>query len=393
MLIHNLAVRGLLSFGRTGLDLPLSDLNVLIGPNGSGKSNFIEVLSLLRATCEHLSEPMFATGGVREWFWKGNPMRTGATIEVSIEPLDHFIHKITLFPGGHVTVMAEVISEVRPGANLRTGKEAFPSDQNEKVLYSFDNGKPFLVNSNGEILRLDNKAWKMNESVLAQIKDPTGLYDFVSQIQSGYESICLFRNWSFGPSAAVRHEQPTSLRSDYLSETAENLPLVLSKIKQSIRVELREALHELGQGIEDVDAVVENGAVQLYLAEGGRSIPMSRLSDGTLRYLCLLAILLHPDPPALVVIEEPELGLHPDILPYLGKLIKKASRRMQLVITTHSQILLDSFSKNPEDVIVCSRGAGESKFERLNDERLADWLKDHTLGELWNMGEIGGTRW
>jgi predicted ATPase len=171
------------------------------------------------------------------------------------------------------------------------------------------------------------------------------------------------------------------------------MALVISNIRRQIKPQLMEALAEFFDGTVDLQTDVENGAVQLYLEQGGHFTPASRLSDGTLRYLALLSILLHPNPRQIVVIEEPELGLHPDVLLYVGKLIKQASKRMQIIITTHSQILLDSFTESPEDIVVCRKAHGATSFQRLSRESLSDWLVDHSLGELWNKGEIGGNRW
>ncbi len=386
MLIKQISVRGLLSFGSDGITLPLTDLNVLIGPNGSGKSNFIEIISLLKASCLSLPAPMKEMGGVREWFWKG-PSNEEAQIEALILNRPHaqdLRHRLVLGrDGDRFQVADEQVENETP-----YGGQSVPY-----YFYNFRRGYPILKANTEAEDTFPRENIVPEESILSQVKDPGGRYPTLTRVQQAYGSIRLFRNWQFGPSALLRREQPTDNRNDFLSEGGENLALVLSKIKQRIKPELRTALRELFSGIDDIDVVVDNGAVQLFLEENGRSIPSTRLSDGTLRFLCLLAILLHPDPPGLVAIEEPELGLHPDILPYLGKLIKNASKRMQLVITTHSQILLDAFSESPEDVIVCSRGDGESRFERLSQARLADWLNDHTLGELWNMGEIGGNRW
>jgi predicted ATPase len=151
---------------------------------------------------------------------------------------------------------------------------------------------------------------------------------------------------------------------------------------------------QLYPGIVDLDFQINEGGVQLFLEEeGGRQIPATRLSDGTLRYLCLLAILLHPDPPPLVAIEEPELGLHPDVLPHVAQLLIESSQRTQLLVTTHSQMLVDALGTQPESVIVCERVEGISRFERLNAAQLKDWLEKYSLGKLWSMGEIGGNRW
>ena len=133
--------------------------------------------------------------------------------------------------------------------------------------------------------------------------------------------------------------------------------------------------------------------MQVFFTEGDFVIPATRLSDGTLRYLCLLAILCDPEPPPLICIEEPELGLHPDILPKLGDLLRAASQRTQIIVTTHSDILVDTMTDTPAAVVVCTRTQGQTLMERLNTVDLAEWLKRYRLGQLWTKGEIGGNRW
>lgn len=132
----------------------------------------------------------------------------------------------------------------------------------------------------------------------------------------------------------------------------------------------------------------------VFLEESGnRSIPAALLSDGTLRYLCLLAILLEPKPPPLICIEEPELGLHPDLLPTLCDLMVDASRRSQLIVTTHSDVLVDALTDQPESVVVCEKHDGQTEMRRLDKADLTKWLEDYRLGALWTSGELGGNRW
>jgi predicted ATPase len=123
------------------------------------------------------------------------------------------------------------------------------------------------------------------------------------------------------------------------------------------------------------------------------AIPLARLSDGTVRWLSLLSILLNPDPPPLVCIEEPELGFHPDMIQELAKLLVGASQRSQVIVTTHSDKLLEFLSEQPESVIVCEKHSGATCMQRLDKEQLAGWLDRYSLGELWRKGEIGGNRW
>jgi predicted ATPase len=168
----------------------------------------------------------------------------------------------------------------------------------------------------------------------------------------------------------------------------------LSKIRPPVRRELIESLRKFYEGIEDIRLEVGGGNVLLFLVEsGGREIPATRLSDGTLLYLSLLAILLNPDPGPLVAIEEPELGLHPDVIPHVADLLVQASQRTQLVVTTHSRLLVDALTDHPSSVVVCEKANGESRVERLNGAALNAWLHKYSLGELWSIGEIGGNRW
>ena len=108
--------------------------------------------------------------------------------------------------------------------------------------------------------------------------------------------------------------------------------------------------------------------------------------------MCLLALLCDPDPPPLLCIEEPELGLHPDILPRLADLLIEASQRTQIIVTTHSDILVDAMTEIPESVVVCEKKEGKTSMVRLNKEELAVWFDHYRLGQLWTRGEIGGTR-
>lgn len=113
-----------------------------------------------------------------------------------------------------------------------------------------------------------------------------------------------------------------------------------------------------------------------------------------MRYLSLLAALYNPSPTSanLICIEEPELGLHPDILPTLAEILKEVSHKKQLIITTHSEILIDALSDTPESVIVCENNDGHTILKRLSYKDLKEWLEEYSLGELWNRGELGGNR-
>ena len=180
-------------------------------------------------------------------------------------------------------------------------------------------------------------------------------------------------------------------------EDASNLGLVLNELLNHppVKRQLLERLRGFYPSVEDVFTSVSGGTVQVFFHEKDlrHAVPATRLSDGSLRYLCLLALLCHPEPPPVVCIEEPELGLHPDVIPEVARLLVEASSRSQLFITTHSDILVDELTSTPESVIICEKSDGATQLRRLDAGELEPWLEKYRLGELWLRGEIGGTRW
>ncbi len=391
MLLRSLKVSGLLSFGPHGLDLPLEPLNVLIGPNGSGKSNLLEVLALLKAAPGNLPAPIKEMGGVREWLWKGESSNGFVAVEAGIQAVVEYPagsqplrHSLSIAEHGErFEVVGERIENEKPE----------PRHRKPYFYYVYQDGRPVLNDVQGGKRSLRRESVNPEQSILSQVRDPEG-YPEIAWLQQQYEAIRLYRNWSFGPAAALRRAQSAHGRSDVLSDGGENLALVLSKIRPRVRKDFLASLQKLYDGIVDFHLTVDGGSVLLYLEEsGGREIPATRLSDGTLRYLCLLAILLHPEPPPLVALEEPELGLHPDVVPHVAELLVQASSRTQLVITTHSRLLVDALSDRASSVIVCSKEDGASRFSRLDADDLQAWLERYTLGDLWSMGELGGNRW
>jgi predicted ATPase len=384
-MIENIKIKGLLSFGGEGIDLDLKPLNVLVGPNGSGKSNFLKVLAMIKQLPVGLPKPSAEMDGLRGWVWNGGP-----TDEISISvKLKNWMtgsvhHSLQLLADQFEwEVLTESIKKPDPLHKKQFGKTYYEKTSSSSVI---------LV-SRSKIEVLEEISNSSSSSILSQLKFPGAGGKSIPGLQESYSQIQLYREWYFGISNPLRGGQSADLKSDILNENCDNLASVLSNISITERVSIRENLSEIYDGAEELGFSVSGGSVHMFVSEDGISVPATRLSDGTLRYLALLAILLNPKPPRLVAIEEPELGLHPDILPHIGKLIKEASKRMQIIVTTHSQILLDAFSEDPEDIVVCQKRGNISEMKRLDREFLTDFLSEHSLGELWNMGHLGGNRW
>lgn len=389
--IKSLTVQNLLSFGEKASTTELQNLNVLIGPNGSGKSNLIEVIGLLQQAPKELGLAISNGGGIEEWLWKGASKTPVASIEVITCPWVAGILKSTALRYRLAFTQSgfrfQVIDE-RVENELPAKSKAIP-------YFGYENGHPFL-NFRGEKRSLRQEEINHELSILAQRKDPEHYHEitFLGQL---FSAIRLYRDWEFGSLSDVREPCDASLPSDFLEEDGSNLGVVLDRLLHipAVKRGLIENLQKFYDPTSDLRTSVQGSKVQTWLEEKGlkSAIPMIRMSDGTVRWLALLTILLHPDPPRLVCIEEPELGLHPDMIHELGKLLIDASQRMQLIVTTHSDELIEEFNEMPEAVLVCEKESGSSTFERLDRKQLSSWLKQYSLGQLWRKGQIGGNRW
>ncbi|MGI8982172.1 MAG: AAA family ATPase [Pirellulaceae bacterium] len=390
MFIHELTLRGVLSFGPDTPPLAMLPLSVLIGPNGSGKSNLVEAIGLLRSTATKLTAPMRGTGGsgVKEWIWKG--AKNGhAQLEAVID------YPTGAQPVRHRIEFTEKASRFELLDEFIENRQPDPGYDEPRFFYRFQHGRPVLSVWNGERRQLRREDVAPDESILSQRKDPDQ-YPELAHLADMYGRVRLYREWSFGRSSVFRGPQSADLPSDRLEEDFSNLGLFLNHLRGVPKAKntIIRHLRDLYAGLDDFDVRIKGGTVEVFLTERDFIIPASRLSDGTLRYLCLLAILCDPDPPALVCIEEPELGLHPDMLPKIADLLVAASERTQVVVTTHSDMLVDAMTERPESVVIVEKHDGKTVVRRLQaTKELQQWLQKYRLGQLWTRGEIGGTRW
>ena len=396
MLFHELRLRGLLSFGPQGIELPMAPLNVLIGPNGCGKSNLLEALALFKAAATSIGEPIARGGGVREWLWKGPGAPDAIAMEAVVEyprsgTLEHSLSLIDRVDRPAVSRERVELPKERPDDHYNIWLYCRPP-QNEEFALELGSGAALSVIDDDSGIAHFSDIFRPDESFVSYCGMP--FHPALWHLKQQYELIRLYRDWSFGPGAKLRQPCYAHVRRDFLEEDSSNLPLVLSQLEGEQKRGFLAALGKLFDGIVDVRCPATDGLVSLFLEEAGnRSMAASRLSDGTLRYLCLLAVLLHPQPPPLIAIEEPELGLHPDLLPTLADLMVEASQRSQLVVTTHSDVLVDALTERPECVVVCEKHDGATQMRRLDKAELAKWLEEYRLGELWTSGELGGNRW
>lgn len=388
-LVARIGLKNVLSFGPSDFSLDLGPLNVLIGPNGSGKSNLIEVINLMRSAPRELRDVPRRSGGVAEWIWKGDP---GSTASVAWDLNSSDVSK----PVRHSLSFHSVDQRFElDDESIEESTKRSQTAETPYFYYRYNRGRPMVNTLHGGRRGLAKESVDSDRSILAQRRDPEAFPE-LSWLAQQYEQIRIYRDWTFGRNAPCREPQKADQRNDILEEDFSNLGLVLNRIRSrhpAAKKEISAGLKNIYDGIDDFDVQVEGGTVQIFLTEGNYSIPATRLSDGTLRYLCLLAILCDPHPPALLCIEEPELGLHPDLLSGVAELLKSASARTQILVTTHSEGIVDALTDTPGDVVVCEKVDGCTQMERLDGSKLEDWLGKYRLGHLWTSGEIGGNRW
>ena len=379
--IESLRVQNLFSFGENGADVELGPLNILIGPNASGKSNLIEAIGLLKGLPDDFAEAVAGAGGISDCLWKGTPNPT-ATIDATfnLRRVKKSVRYQLSFTGrkGKVAIIDEKVTSVSPS-------EAF---------LAYQKGRPTIY-SKGAGLTLSDEESDPQQSVLSQRKD-TKNYPEITYLGRLFRSFRIYSDWEFGPGSTMRDLYGAEEKNDYLDEDVHNLGLMLNRFHSdaNIKPDLLKYLNAFYADAVDIHTLVQSGLVDIRIEEKNRiTIPATRLSDGTVRWLALLTILLHPSPPPLVCLEEPELGLHPDAIRMLAELLTQASERTQLIVTTHSDALVDQFTDRPDSVIVFDKEEGLTRMTRLSKERLTSWLERYSLGQLWRTGEIGGNRW
>jgi predicted ATPase len=392
MLIQRLALKKILSFNDAVIEF--GQLNVLIGPNAVGKSNLIEVIGLLQAAPTNLATAILRGGGVRQWLWLGDRVPSPASIECEMR----LTRKHQVGPlGYHVQFSEDASGFVILGEKLARSTVPIPVEGPAAYFVRSFNQAEFRAQApesgheKGETMKLSP-----GESVLSQFKSPIDSTP-ITEVGNHFAQMRIFREFRTGPGSPARYGTSTSVPKDALMDGSDNLALVLHELDfLGVHERIKDYLRRFCERFEDVKVSVGEGLARTYLREAGLAEMLSaiRMSDGTLKFLSLLAALFHPKPPPLMCIEEPEIGLHPDAMQLVAEALVEASQSMQLIVTTHSDALIDSLTDRPDAVLVCERDFDNgTQMKHLSKEHLEAWLEHYTLGQLWRKGEIGGGRW
>ena len=372
------------------------DLNLIIGPNGSGKSNLLKALEMLSVSARGgLNNQVVQDGGMEPLVWDGITKQIQLKILTSpIDPLrenarDNLTYELILSRLG-VSSAYRIEHEILGNYyRYERGEKDSPLiilERNPSNAVVYDDKQKGLIAPPETI--------PQEETLLSLSAGPYTANRYIPPYQQWLGNWAIYHDFQTHREALVR--QPALSRNERLVATdGRNLVQALHTLYTSNRDFKRDL--NLGMSAAfgaDFDELTfppdVDQRVQLKLAWKSlkRLQTTSDLSDGTLRFLYLIAILANPTPPPLIAIDEPEMGLHPSMLPIVAEYARNASRRTQVIITTHSAELLDAFSEFEPTVTVAKWADGETQLEVLSGESLRYWLQDYTLGKLYRSGEL-----
>ena len=362
-------------------------LNLVVGPNGSGKSNLLRLLDLIsEAAHGHLAKSIADSGGMVPILWDHQPGSFGWVLSLHV-PLGEFPDIVASYEvsvgqvgrGSAYRIERDShISWFEPGKDFGTGENpGYRRDGQGNVVY-----RAFV---SGEISDCEIEEYDQNESLMVEMKWPS---------RDELQSWALHQDIEVGPTSPMRRPTTTQYVTT-LSGGGGNLVPVLHTFYTSNR-DFRKAIDEgmrAGFGDEYDHLEFQPAAaqqIQLAVQWKTSSEPHAgqELSDGTLRFLFLLTCLAHPDPPPLIAIEEPDIGLHPSMLPIIAEYASAAAESTQLFITSHSPGFLDAFSGLSPTVTLCNWEDGATHLYTLDSDRLKKWLERYRLGHLFTSGEL-----
>jgi predicted ATPase len=328
------------------LALPVGPLTVIVGPNGSGKTNLYRSLYLLAAAADgRLAQALAEEGGMPSALWAGsrdNKKPVRMTVGVTLDDLAYELSLGPVPPASGKDRESPSLFNLDPEV-----KEEYlwtVEARRRAVLMERKDRTAFLRDSEGNRTTFPMQLWA-GESVMAQLSEPHR-FPRLAELQRALRMWRFYHHFRTDPEAPQRSPQ-VGVRTPVLAHDGRDLAAALQTIIEIGDAEgLERALEDAFPGSR-VEIQAPQGRFSLFLHQPGLRRPLAarELSDGTLRYLCLLAALLSPRPPAFLALNEPETSLHPDLLEPLGRLIVDASMHSQVWVTTHAEPLAQAIAK------------------------------------------------
>ncbi|MFW7342756.1 AAA family ATPase [Pollutimonas sp. H1-120] len=365
--IDTLTIKGFKSI-RNLNTLNLGALNVLLGANGAGKSSFVSYFSMLNQMMEQRLQK-----------WTTQQGSADRIVSFGIKETDKVESFITFGLNGYKFELETTVD----------GDFVFT---NEKLFFDGPYYGESWVNLGSGHTESKLKDYYLSKNLSASWKNDTAAYC--------YESISSWKVFHFhdtSDQAGVKRYGPAHINK-HLSPDASNLAAYLYRLlneEPDIYNEIRKTIQLAIPFFDDfrlqpVALKTQEEVINLTWRQKDSDYIFwpSQLSDGSIRFICLVAALLQPDPPSTIIIDEPELGLHPYAITLLGSLLRSASTRMQVIVSTQSVPLVNEFSV--DELIIVDRKDGDTVFQRLEEAEFETWLEDYSIGELWEKNIFGG---
>lgn len=374
----------------------LKDLNALIGINGSGKTNFLKAINVLKAVViEGGLQDLIINqwGGFDAIFYAGNMDEDEQPVvklkfEFSPESISKYGYTFT----------EQVIYQIRFSKVASTQNFSLCESLKTKSGYTYfrmNRGRGFAMEG------VSNDQHKVNyqlsdegDSIFNQLVD-RDRYVQIFAIREAVKSIAAYSYFDTTFKSPIRKPvMPTvAVR---LQHDGANLPQLLNKIKINYKHDynsIRQALNNVNPNYTGIDFNILGPNIELMLEEEqlNRSIHVTHISDGTLRYLCLLSIIFNAQRGDLVCIDEPEIGLHPDMIAEIVEGIKHNCENCQFIISSHSEYVLNQL--RVKDVLVFEKDENNAtQVTTFDDEAFQEWASSYATGRLWRNGDLGGNR-
>jgi predicted ATPase len=354
--LRSFEIRGYKSIQQQTVDL--NKMNVLIGQNGAGKSNFISAFKFLRNIIEGRLKNTSLKAGAENLLYYGSKVTKNIFLRLDFRPN---LYDITLQPSESESLFVTI-------ENCGFWASGYKAPYLETVAIDVEESQ----------LSKMTKQKTIAEHVYGVLKD-WRVYHFHDTSESAgvkkYASLAdnkvLFEDASNLASFlyVLKHKE-----EDFYERIVKTIQLVIPFFKDFV--------------LEPNPMNEDNIRLEWCDNFSDKTFTANQLSDGSLRFICMATLLLQPNLPKIILLDEPELGLHPTAITILAGLLKKSSKRSQVIISTQSVSLVNEF--DAEDIIVVEKENGETVFKRLDPGILESWLDSYSLGDLWDKNVIGG---
>jgi len=402
-MIKRITIRDFFSFSGINTIEFNPGVNLLLGINGSGKTSLINALRLLyEGVCgDGVEKLVQEQWGGFDQIVNVNGDRTAPFSQITYEFDPVMVNRINPAAGFKSTIKYSITIR-QSGTSYLLSEKIWTEHRKKKDLnfkyLDFSNGKGEIsikTEDGISFQKYESNEISGQELVLKQINDPNR-YLPTFTLRKAIETMAVYNNFEVGENSRLRRpaDFSTSVR---LKKNGENLTQMLNELKLNHSFDfekLEEAFRNVSPSYREI--VISNLYGQSYLSLREKNLKKTigalHISDGSLRYLLLESIFFNPNRGCLVAIDEPERGLHPDMIKSVGDMLKQASRDCQIIVATHSPHLLNQFEL--EDVIVFEKDEeNKAVVKKVSEADFEEWEGAFLPGQMWLRGLIGGKRW